>query len=656
MKINSITHTVLIGLVALALLPVQAWGQAVDRVVGADDVATPDVRISNMGPDGDVNFDALHPAVVYNSTDQQFLVVWAGDHSTDGDVEIFGQRLDAASGERLGQVFRISDMGPGGDAAFDASTPAVAYNSTDNTYLVIWAGIDGPDGEGLFGQRLNAATGDEVGADDFRIVDALARNPAVGYNDADNEYFVVWQGQQDVDTRTAVVFGQRLNAATGNALGGDALRISPLDEAAHRPALAYNTDRNEYLVVWQAAEDMAPRALEIFGQRLNAATGALVETDFRISDMGPDGDPGFYAFEPAVVYNEVNHEYLVVWIGDDNTAGMVDNELEVFGQRLDALTGEALGNNDFRISAMGSDGDATFGAAHPDVVFNPDGGEYLVVWRGDHNRDGLVEGEHEIFGQRIFGNFEAGDERGDDDFRISTMGSDGNVGFDAIQAAVVYGKQYFAVWHGDDDAASVDNEHEIFGRYIDAGAPLQIELADFTAESDGKEVLLQWTTALEQDNVLFEVERKTTDDTFEVVGFTQDRASDARSYTYTVQGLEPGRHVFRLKHTGPGGASVFSAEIEAVVEVPGGYLLTAAYPNPFNRSTTFTLTLAEPQVVELEVYDMLGRKVATLHKGEIEAYQQRSFQFEAASLPSGSYFIRAVGETFMETKQVMLVR
>ena len=96
--------------------------------------------------------------------------------------------------------------------------------------------------------------------------------------------------------------------------------------------------------------------------------------------------------------------------------------------------------------------------------------------------------------------------------------------------------------------------------------------------------------------------------------------------------------------------------MDVIVEVPGGYLLTSAYPNPFNRSTTFELTLSDAQEVELAVYDMLGRKVATLHKGEIEAYQRRSFLFEAASLPSGAYFIRAIGETFMETKQVMLVR
>ncbi len=194
MKINSTARAALIGLIALALLPASAWGQATERMAAQpDNLGTSDFRISHVGPDGDANFDALHPAVAYNDADHEFLVVWAGDDRIDGEVEIYGQRLDAATGAFLGDAFRISDMGPEGNPAFDAFTPAVAYNSAEHAYLVVWAGLDEANGPvTLYGQRLEAATGAEVGANDFRIAEAEARHPAVAYNRADNAYLVVW--------------------------------------------------------------------------------------------------------------------------------------------------------------------------------------------------------------------------------------------------------------------------------------------------------------------------------------------------------------------------------------------------------------------------------------------------------------------------------
>ena len=56
--------------------------------------------------------------------------------------------------------------------------------------------------------------------------------------------------------------------------------------------------------------------------------------DFRLSDMGPDGNANYDADRPVVACNSTNNEYLVVWYGDDNTAPLVDGENEVFGQRF----------------------------------------------------------------------------------------------------------------------------------------------------------------------------------------------------------------------------------------------------------------------------------------------------------------------------------
>ena len=66
----------------------------------------------------------------------------------DDQFEIFGQRLSADGGELAPNDFRISDMGGTADTALLSAVPAVAYNSQDNEYLVVWYGFDDIGGQG----------------------------------------------------------------------------------------------------------------------------------------------------------------------------------------------------------------------------------------------------------------------------------------------------------------------------------------------------------------------------------------------------------------------------------------------------------------------------------------------------------------------------
>src|SRR5262249_42227306 len=94
------------------------------------EVGLNDFRLSFMGPPGDIRFGASDAAVAYNGRANQYLVVWSGDDVKDGEFEIYGQRLDAATGALIGGKIPISHMGPDGNADFDAFHPAVAYNPT----------------------------------------------------------------------------------------------------------------------------------------------------------------------------------------------------------------------------------------------------------------------------------------------------------------------------------------------------------------------------------------------------------------------------------------------------------------------------------------------------------------------------------------------
>ncbi len=105
----------------------------------------------------------------------------------------------------------------------------------------------------------------------------------------------------------------------------------------------------------------------------------------------------------------------------------------------------------------------------------------------------------------------------------------------------------------------------------------------------------------------------------------------------------------------------YAQEVSAVAadstrKVPDDYVLSAAYPNPFNPSTSFNLTVGIRQQVTVEVYNMLGQPVRRLFNEVMEAGERRTFTFDAGNLPSGIYLYRVRGETFTAARQITLLK
>jgi len=253
------------------------------------------------------------------------------------------------------------------------------------------------------------------------------------------------------------------------------------------PAVIHNTTNNEYLVVWGGENQGLADEWEIYGQRIDGSTGTgtgtneLGSNDFRISDMGADASTAYSGFEPDIAYNSFNNEYLVVWEGEDDISPLVAGETEIFGQRLLGATAAETGSNDFRISDMGTDGDTSISVFAPAVSYNSANNEYLVVWDGDDDSGSLVDGEFEIYGQRLVAS--TGVEVGSNDFRLSDMGTDGSSTIDGFSSAVAYtseSNEYLVVWNGDDDTGgTVDDEFEIYGQRVEIALSLVINEIDY---------------------------------------------------------------------------------------------------------------------------------------------------------------------------------
>jgi len=92
------------------------------------------------------------------------------------------------------------------------------------------------------------------------------------------------------------------------------------------------------------------------------------------------------------------------------------------------------------------------------------------------------------------------------------------------------------------------------------------------------------------------------------------------------------------------------------------FVLEQNYPNPFNPTTTIRYGLKKRSLVELKIYDILGREVLKLINKEQNAGSY-NVQFDASELTSGIYFYRlnagsstGEGHSFVDTKKMLLLK
>ncbi len=89
--------------------------------------------------------------------------------------------------------------------------------------------------------------------------------------------------------------------------------------------------------------------------------------------------------------------------------------------------------------------------------------------------------------------------------------------------------------------------------------------------------------------------------------------------------------------------------------LPGGFNLHQNYPNPFNPETVIAFELPSRAMVELEVYDLLGRRQAHYDLGACDAGSHQ-FTFSGETLASGIYFYRLKAGDFSARKKMILLK
>jgi len=90
-------------------------------------------------------------------------------------------------------------------------------------------------------------------------------------------------------------------------------------------------------------------------------------------------------------------------------------------------------------------------------------------------------------------------------------------------------------------------------------------------------------------------------------------------------------------------------------EIPSAYSLMQNYPNPFNPATSITFALPIAGNVELKVYDILGKEVASIVSGNLNA-GTHIVPFDASALASGVYIYKITAGSFIDSKKMVLIK
>lgn len=101
--------------------------------------------------------------------------------------------------------------------------------------------------------------------------------------------------------------------------------------------------------------------------------------------------------------------------------------------------------------------------------------------------------------------------------------------------------------------------------------------------------------------------------------------------------------------------TVTSVDDDAAPAIADNVVLFQNYPNPFNATTHIQYSIPNESNVQMKIYDVLGKEVATL-VNEKKRSGIHTAVFEASHLPSGVYFYRLIADGYFETKQLILIK
>ena len=202
--------------------------------------------------------------------------------------------------------------------------------------------------------------------------------------------------------------------------------------------------------------------------------------------------------------------------------------------------------------------------------------------------------------------------------------------------------------------------HAEFGYYwaidnvtvLGSNSPMPVNLVNFSGYRSGNRNLLKWTTASEQNNLGFRVERSLDGINYSSIGFVQSLAPSGNSvssmdYYHSDNNLAGDKQYYRLRQIDFDSREKFSNVILIKGDNPAILSISSIFPNPASNHINVRINAPNPDHIILRVTDMTGRLVnqknAVIDKGS------NNISIDLTGLTSGTYFLKVIAESGTET-------
>ncbi|HEX5132646.1 MAG TPA: FlgD immunoglobulin-like domain containing protein, partial [Candidatus Krumholzibacteria bacterium] len=193
--------------------------------------------------------------------------------------------------------------------------------------------------------------------------------------------------------------------------------------------------------------------------------------------------------------------------------------------------------------------------------------------------------------------------------------------------------------------------------YLPNNNPVPVAITSFQPYVENGAVRLAWETWTDAGLTGFELLRAIGSGDLRALS---DRMLPGNQHDFIDRSVIPGtRYEYQLVAHSSDGFAASSPRVSAVVPA-AGLALRQNVPNPFAAQTTVSYTLPERGNVEVSVYDVAGRRVATIFSGERSAgdhaVEWNGVGDNGERVGAGIYFCRIEAGTRSVTRKMLVVR
>jgi hypothetical protein len=201
----------------------------------------------------------------------------------------------------------------------------------------------------------------------------------------------------------------------------------------------------------------------------------------------------------------------------------------------------------------------------------------------------------------------------------------------------------------------------------DGDDPLPVELTDFSASFSKNNVVLNWTTQSETENLGWNIYRSENENGLKEEDYIQINSeliegmgttSQPTDYSFVDENLAVEGHTYyywlqsvsttnELEMFDP-----VSIEIPATNQLPIMTILSKNYPNPFNPETTISFSVKKKEGAVLSIYNLKGQRILK-ERFDAGKYQYR---WNAKGLASGIYFYKLSCPSANTIRKMILLR